>query len=265
MKKVLVVFLILALVLSGCGWNGAGAQSTDPTEDAAPSEQVQPPTQEQTPVPEAPAEKPTEEPTEKPSEEPTEESTETPEPEGTLEQVRWAGFMIFAEPTLDSQPVQPLPVGTYTMVDAQQDDEGLDWGKLKSGLGWICLTEIRLFNGPASIGQADEQIHGKAAFSNVYEDAPYGIPVVIHACEDLKDLQVYTCQLGESEMEADELIYEQESLEKKELLVLELSFPGDFSCYELRFTDEAGVARRYLVSVNGRNGTIFAWERIVQN
>ena len=262
MKKVLAVLLILALMLSGCAVGGAGEQSTDPTEDAAPSVQNQPEAEKPTPAPggsQESAEDPTEGPAEDPADEPAEDPTETTQPEGYLQQVPWEGFMIFDGPSFDAAPVQPLPVGTYTIVDGAQDDEGLHWGKLKSGLGWICLSRIREFNAPVSIGQAGEELLEQVEFSYSVEEHPYSFPVVIQACENLREIQIFTCQLGESRMEPDELIYQKQAMKKNDLMVVELDFPGDFSVYHVCFQDEDGELFMFQVSVSGRNGTIEAW------
>lgn len=254
MKKILAILLILALMLSGCAIGGAGAQNTDPTEDAAPSVQDQPEAEKPIPTPDAPQGS-----TEEPADEPIEEPNEPTQSEGYLQQVVWVGFMIFDGPSYDSRPVQPLPVGTYTIVDGAQDDEGLHWGKLKSGLGWICLSHIREFNAPVSIGQAEKSLMEQVGVSYSSGDPVYGMPVTIQACEDLTDIRIYTCQLGESRMEPDELIYEKQAMKKGNLLVVILAFPGDFSVYHVCFRNQAGEEQVFQVSVSGRNGTIDAW------
>lgn len=50
---------------------------------------------------------------------------------------------VYSEPTYSSAITQALPIGTYTIVEERTDQEGNLWGKLKSGVGWICLTEIQ--------------------------------------------------------------------------------------------------------------------------
>lgn len=50
---------------------------------------------------------------------------------------------IHNQPSYDSQIVQSIPVGTYTIVEERTDSDGNAWGKLKTGLGWICLTEMQ--------------------------------------------------------------------------------------------------------------------------
>ncbi len=50
--------------------------------------------------------------------------------------------IIYDSPSYNGEQVQNLPLGTYTIVEEQYDDNGNLWGKLKSGIGWICLDEI---------------------------------------------------------------------------------------------------------------------------
>ena len=50
--------------------------------------------------------------------------------------------IIYDSPSYNGEQVQNLPLGTYTIVEEQYDDNGKLWGKLKSGIGWICLDEI---------------------------------------------------------------------------------------------------------------------------
>lgn len=49
---------------------------------------------------------------------------------------------IYSESSSTSDYVQDLEVGVYTIVEEQYDD-GYLWGKLKSGIGWICLDDIQ--------------------------------------------------------------------------------------------------------------------------
>ena len=46
--------------------------------------------------------------------------------------------------TIDSSsPTEEnIPSGTYTIVEEATDEAGKLWGKLKSGVGWICVSDI---------------------------------------------------------------------------------------------------------------------------
>ena len=58
-------------------------------------------------------------------------------------QISSVGHVIYEEPSYSSDIVQDMPIGVFTIVKESKDDYGNKWGKLKSGLGWICLDEIQ--------------------------------------------------------------------------------------------------------------------------
>ena len=68
-----------------------------------------------------------------------------------LFEVNNEAYNIYSNPTYASTVIQILPIGTYTIIEEQTDSDGNIWGKLKSGLGWICLTP------PENEGVATEQ------------------------------------------------------------------------------------------------------------
>lgn len=49
---------------------------------------------------------------------------------------------IYREPSYDGDYVDDLPIGTYTIVEEIYDKYDNLWGKLESGEGWICLSNI---------------------------------------------------------------------------------------------------------------------------
>ena len=71
-------------------------------------------------------------------EEPTQSTNDCP----YLFVVEKEGHGIYTDPTYDTAYVRDMPLGKYTIVDERYDAYGNLWGKLKSGEGWICLTEI---------------------------------------------------------------------------------------------------------------------------
>ena len=202
-----------------------------------------------------PATAPTTEPTTAPATEPT---TAPTEPENkNLQQVKAVGAYIFDEPSYDGGVVQPMPTGTYTIVSEKTDDEGNLWGKLKSGLGWICLTEIRDFDEPVAIGEPDPDMKKKGSYKEiVIHDSEYAFPVVIQACEKLTDVFLYSCELGDTDMVAAERLTGVDTLAKGKLLVVWLEFPGDFSTFQLDVTAKNGKVYSYQFMTSGRNGTL---------
>lgn len=197
--------------------------------------------------------------------EPTTQPTTAPtQPSGQfrsyLQEVTYVGAYIFKNPTYDATVVQPMPTGTYTMVAEKTDDEGNLWGKLKSGLGWICLTDIRNFDEPVAIGELDPDMKKAGGYAKVeIHDSDYAIPVVIQACEKLSDMHLYSCELAGAEMVTDELLLSHNGMSKDKVLVVFLEFPGDFSTYELQFSDSNGNFCRYRIATSGRNATLSVW------
>ena len=121
MKRLICILLALCMVLCAC--TGAPAGTTAPDE---------------TTVPTLPAE--------------TTAPTETAPPETTApafreytHRIEDPETMIYAGPAFLSGAVALVEeAGVYTIVEEALDADGNTWGRLKSGAGWICLTEPAL-------------------------------------------------------------------------------------------------------------------------
>ncbi len=50
-------------------------------------------------------------------------------------------YGIYKNPSFASDYVYDLPTGTYTIVEEKYDEHNNLWGKLKSGVGWICIKD----------------------------------------------------------------------------------------------------------------------------
>ena len=151
------LLLCLALCLTGCGKD---APVTEPMNTTSAATDI--PTEVST---EAPTEMPTEAPTEAPTETPTEMPTETSATEESnvpyLLQIPRADQSIFEGPGYDYVFAGTVRErGTYTIVEEQWDYEGNLWGKLKSGAGWVDVSQIRseeYANALISANYADDQ------------------------------------------------------------------------------------------------------------
>lgn len=58
-----------------------------------------------------------------------------------LVNIKKEGIKIRQSPSLSANDISDIVPGTYTIVETSYHD-GYSWGKLKSGLGWIMLSEI---------------------------------------------------------------------------------------------------------------------------
>ena len=153
--------------------------------------------------------------------------------------------------------------GTYTIVEEQWDEEGNLWGRLKSGAGWIDLTDVRFreeFPAPVSANFADDLLLKSGNFHHCKADtSPYAVQIAFRAYESLRDVTLYAMEFTEDFECSDELYY-LSSMEPDKPLVADLAFPGDMSTYTIAFTDESGAERHFRISISGRNGALTVWE-----
>ena len=150
--------------------------------------------------------------------------------------------------------------GTYTIVEEVWDEEGNLWGRLKSGIGWVDLTQIRsaeYANALISANFADENLllHG-ACHHYAENDLEYCTGVAFRAYGELRDVALFTFDFsGENYVMGDDFFTLSE-LTPEMPLVAELAFPGDMTMYGIRFTDENGNIHIYSICISGRNGSL---------
>lgn len=254
MMRKLIAVLILAALLCGC----AGQDNTMPTPavtEAATSLATQPSAE--TVVSTEPSAATEAAPSE-PAPEPT--SPELP----YLQKVTYADQSIFDGPGYDYAFVGTVKeAGTYTIVEEAWDVEDNLWGRLKSGAGWIDLTEVRLrieFPDPLSANYADDFLLESGNYHHyVGSTEEYAVRIAFRAQETLTDVRLYSMVFYETMELADEL-FRLPHLEPEKPLVADLDFPGDMSTYAILFTDSNGSQVCLCISISGRNGTLELWE-----
>lgn len=245
---IILLFLTVATLFSACG-------------ETAPAE----PTAAPVVFAEIPAEVPTEIPTEAPTEAPTEPvppETELP----YLQKIPRPDQSIFDGPGYDyifSGTVKEA--GTYTIVEEVWDNEGNLWGRLKSGAGWVDLSEILQFienPAPISANFAEDRLLSSGNFHHYIGDtSEYAVKITFYAYETLKNVTFFSMELTET-MEKDEDLYSIPELTPEMPFVAAAAFPGDMTTYGISFTDQNGTAHCYTVSISGRNGTLVLSEYI---
>ena len=262
--RILCLVLALAMMtgLTGCG------RTEVPEESAAPAESTAAPTQAAEPVQtEAPAEttEPAEEATEPPTEAPAEASEEIVGFRSYLETVYLADLPIFSGPSYDDVCVGIVEEsGVYTIVEEAWDYEGNLWGRLKSGAGWINLTDSRIAaqaKVPVSAGYASQRLLSSGNYDQcICDESEYAVKIAFRFYEEVTDVCFSYLQFdGEAYVVADTAgAFPRLSPEKP--MVMWLSFPGDMSCYGLYFTDSSGTPHRYIISISGRNGLVVLTE-----
>ena len=229
----ILIILSLVLIMAGCGVEPV-EPSTAPTQTSRPTETA------------------------------TSSAQPTPEPTATadlpyLQRIERFDQSIYEGPGYDYSFVGVVQErGTYTIVEEIQDREGNLWGKLKSGAGWVDLTESRsedYANALISANYADENMLLHAAYHHCSGNgSEYSTPIAFRAYGKLRDVALFDFRFSGENYVPGEVFYTLPELTEDMPLVAELVFPGDMSMYGIRFVDEAGVTHSYTIYISGRNG-----------
>ena len=268
MSKRIISLLLLSmlLLLSGCTEEPASPATIftvpetltpgpPPTEAAPPTEELPPP---ETLPPAA---------TEAPATEVSPEPVPTVETSSTLPyllRIDRADQSVYSGPGYDyvfSGTVRER--GTYTIVEEATDPEGNLWGRLKSGIGWVDLTQLRSAdyqNAPISANYADETLLLHGAYHHYSDAQEYRIPIAFRAYGTLRDVTLFTVAYNAQGPFPGEDFFTLPEMTEELPLVAELSFPGDMTMYGLRFTDEAGTVHTYTIYISLRNGALMLTE-----
>lgn len=173
-----------------------------------------------------------------------------------LIKVKHVGSYIYSEPNFEKSPVSPMPVGTFTIVDEITDSEGNLWGKLKSGAGYINLSDINKEATEVSIGEADKEFLQNGNYISYGVKTEYSRPIVIQANENLSKVTFVTLEIFEGEAGAGDVLMHLEEMNENTFIVFHAEFPGDMTAYGLSLTDESGNFLRYEIYESGKDGTI---------
>ena len=251
MKKRLTLCLALILLLTtGCAGQTNKAEQTNPSSSEISTEPMQTDPVQTTPD--------------------TQPSTEQTEPaEGYLEMIPLADQSIFSEPSYDSTFVGVVGKATkYTIVEEVTDDEGNLWGKLKSGAGWVDLTEIRSGEReklPVTVNFADDALLAdENTVRFVQDDVDYVIQVAFRPQQALRSVSLAPYVMVGEDFEIGENLFYTDTLTPDTPLVADLVFAGDFTMFVISFMEEDDTVRNFAIGESGRNGTIYMTEVYVQ-
>lgn len=182
-----------------------------------------------------------------------------------LRKVPFADQSIYSGPGYDFAFAGTVELaGTYTIVAEEWDDEGNLWGRLKSGAGWIDLTELRRREEipvPISANYADDTLLHSGKFEHYLSpDSDHTVKIAFRAHEILTEVSFFSMTFVGENYEKDKELRRMGSMKPDKPLVAEVEFPGDMSMYGISFTDEAGEERYFCVSISGRNGALILTE-----
>ena len=236
MKRLICILLALCMVLCAC--TGAPAGTTAPDE---------------TTVPTLPAE--------------TTAPTETAPPETTApafreytHRIEDPETMIYAGPAFLSGAVALVEeAGVYTIVEEALDADGNTWGRLKSGAGWICLTEPAL--APIYADYAQESFNAYHAYWSDETDCITAIGFT--PGEKLTDVKFGLLDWFETESwQMSEVLYTMDELDPDRAFLAQVVFWGDMTSYGISFTDADGAVRHFAVSISGKDGSLICQEYV---
>ena len=262
MKRLICTLLAMCLLLCGCGGPAVGttAPATIPPQTTAPPETATPP---ETTVPvetTAPTEITLPPETTAPG-----ETTVSVEPTDSVARdlpyiirLEDPDTEIYAGPAFRTGAVAMLnEAGAYTIVEEIADHDGNVWGRLKSGIGWVCLTKPSL--APIYADYAEESFNPYYAYWS--EDADYITSIGFTAGETLKDVRFGLLDWFEREAYtmAQEL-FTIDVMTPDQPFLAQVCFYGDMTTYGISFTDAKGDARFFAISISGMDGSLLCRE-----
>lgn len=267
MKKRIAVCLIFALALGlcACGQESAGGDRLHTRHDRekSASESTQGSSQD---VPQSTTKESIDDEPEKTTTEaaqPDEPAPDEPAPEdpGYLQRIVRPDQSIYAGPGYDYGFVGVVEkTATYTIVEEKKDDEGNLWGRLKSGIGWVDLNDVRKRN------EAREVVSGNYADNTllkqdnvhqcVVDDSEFRELLAFRFYEDVTNVCFRWLDWdGETRAEGS-MIFHIPEVKAGEAFVAGVVFYGDMTMFSLSCVDGDGVTHYYSVSVSGRNGSL---------
>ena len=228
MKRLLCLSLALCLALCAC----AGA----PAETGAPSDTAMPP-ETTAPV----------------------ETTELVFSE-YIHRIEDPETVIYAGPACRFGAVELVgAAGAYTIVEETWDTDGNHWGRLKSGAGWVCLSEPLL--APIYADYAPEDFNAYHAYWN--DGADYITSIGFTPSETLRNVRFGILDWFETESwQMSDVLFEIEEMDPEHPFLAQVIFWGDMTTYGISFDDESGEERHYAVSVSGKDGSLVCTEYV---
>ncbi len=247
--RFLPLFLILCLLLPACG--GAPAETPLPAETMLPTEMTLPPEttapavdndmsydDQDLPIPEDPA-----------------ETTATPP---IIVRIDDPETMIYAAPGFVNEVTALVEeAGTYTIVEESTDADGNVWGRLKSGLGWVCLTNPAL--APIYADYAEESFNAYHAYWS--DETDYITSIGFTPAEKLTDVRFGLLDwFGTESWQMNEELYTIEEIDPDRPFLAQVVFWGDMTTYGISFTDADGAERHFALSISGKDGSLVCQE-----
>ncbi len=265
-KYKVAALLLVMILLTGCAAKSDPAPTftlppvpvtTDPPETVAPT--TPPETQPTEPA----ATQPTEPPTEAtlPETEPETEPEKAPSPTGLyLVRVPDGGWPIHSAPGYDSPCTGSIDsAGTFTIMEEAYAEGGV-WGRLKSGVGWINVSELQkqyLKTPLLTVDHATNAFVSDGEYECIYADnTEYTFPFVFTAGKELRNVQLWETVFEDMGNTPTHCVGTISVLKPERPLLVWGSFPTDFSAYYITFEDTDGRTYSTYVYMSGLDGSL---------
>ena len=270
MKRITCILAALCLLLTACGGapvettapigttapieTTAPAGTTAPAETTAPVETTAPAVdndmsyqEEDLPIPDDPAE----------TTAPPETQPPVADSSYTL-RIEDPDTRIYSSPAFCFEVVATVEeAGTYTIVEEAEDPDGNLWGRLKSGIGWICLTEPAL--APIYADYAGEDFNAFHAYW--CDETDYITAIGFTPAQKLTDVKFGLLDWFETESwQMAEVLYTVDELDPDHAFLAQVVFWGDMTTYGISFTDADGAQRHYALTISGKDGSLICSE-----
>lgn len=145
--------------------------------------------------------------------------------------------------------------GIYTIVEEATDWDGNLWGRLKSGIGWVCLTEPAIV--PVIADYTPEHFAPNHHFHCGETDYVTDIGVIpMEPISNVKFSQINVID----DYQVEQVLLELDTLAAQETVLLSVVYWGDMTTYGISFTDADGHDRYYSLSVSGKDGSLICSE-----
>ena len=142
--------------------------------------------------------------------------------------------------------------GIYTITSEVTDSSGNLWGRLKSGRGWINLTDVRapLDNLSITIDTTDKTFvdNNSCYFYDAY-DAVSDVYLIFRVNQNITDVSFFHVDTTWVETRGEEYFH-LDKMDKTKPLVVRVSFGGSMTTFGISFKDENGKYYSYMTTQN---------------
>ncbi len=146
--------------------------------------------------------------------------------------------------------------GTYTIVQEYTDADGNLWGKLKSGIGWTCLTNP--VKTPIRAAYAPEGFQPTEVYRTIETD--FVTELAFTTNQNLRNIQFTLLSWTEDDYTVDSVLHEFDTMTPETPFLAAVVFWGDMTTYGISFVDANEQIRRYALVISGKDGSLLCIE-----